>query len=72
MVDRAGHLDELTIQVESEAPAGSDEARAICSEMAVELKARLMVRAVVEVVPTGTFAPQVFKARRVIDHRAAT
>ncbi|WP_310963930.1 phenylacetate--CoA ligase family protein [Nocardioides terrisoli] len=72
IVDRASELDELTVEVEADVDPAAQEARAIAATLAADLKARLMVRARVEVVAPGTFEPQVFKARRVVDRRGRT
>lgn len=70
IVDRASDLDELTVEVEA---FDGDPASTSASVAALEadLKARLMVRARVKTVLEGTFEPQVFKARRVVDRRSA-
>ena len=70
IVDRTGELDELVVEVEAPCAGDTADSEALARDLAAELKSRLMVRASVRVVPEGTFDPQVFKARRVIDRRA--
>jgi phenylacetate-CoA ligase len=65
VVERRGDLDELRVELETDGTV-ADAARA---DLEARLKDRLMVRTGVRFVPEGTFEPQVFKARRVIDHR---
>jgi phenylacetate-CoA ligase len=60
VVERPGHLDELTVEVE-----GSVEAAPVCKQ----LESALGLAARVEVVPPGSIPRSEGKALRVIDRR---
>lgn len=66
IVERRGELDELSVEVERRADATAD----LGAVLEQRLKTALMVRTGVRVVDPGTFEPQLFKARRVVDRRA--
>ena len=69
-VDRAGAMDEVTVQVEP-AEAGEEGAGADLSRRAEEaLRHRCLVRIGCEVVAPGSFERTTLKARRVVDRRA--
>ncbi|MBS1870253.1 MAG: phenylacetate--CoA ligase family protein [Actinobacteria bacterium] len=71
VVERRGELDELRVEVESEAPLAAEDASGLGAELGRRLKEALSVRVDVAVKEPGSFETQVFKARRVVDRRAA-
>jgi len=66
IVDRAKHLDVLTIEVENTKKEPAD----VQDRVATAIKARLGVRAEVIVHPPGTLPRETHKAKRIIDKRA--
>ena len=69
-VDRDGHLDALTVQVEWPAGGGGDEAReAAARDLAHHVKSSVGISVRVKVANPGTLERSVGKARRVIDRR---
>lgn len=72
IITREGAMDELVVRVEA-APGvferGADAPAAMRAEAAQRLQKVLGLRAIVEVVPSGTFPRTDFKARRVVDDR---
>jgi len=66
IVDRAKHLDVLTIEVENTKKKPSE----VQVQLATAIKARLGVTAQVIVHPTGTLPRETHKAKRIIDKRA--
>src|SRR5207248_5280810 len=72
IITREGHMDELLLRVE---PAPECEAQgqgALCAfrqAVTQRIHTVLGLRAVVEVIPSGTYPRTDFKARRVIDDR---
>ena len=78
-VERAGAMDDLRIESEVDRiwlrgqggdPVASQAA--LLKKIAGELRHDLGIRVEVKLVEAGTFEPMVFKARRVIDKRAAS
>ena len=72
IITREGAMDELVVRVEA-APGvferGTEAPAAMRAEAAQRLQKVLGLRAIVEVVPSGTFPRTDFKARRVVDDR---
>ena len=72
VITRASAMDELLVRVEA-APGvferGSDAPRAMRADAGARLQKVLGLRALVEIVPPGTFPRTDFKARRVVDDR---
>ncbi len=64
VVDRPGHLDELTVQVE-----GTVDATAVREQLRQQLHRALGLTARVEVVPPGSVPRSEGKALRVVDRR---
>ena len=77
LVDRKDALDEISIRAElTEAAAHStgtstEEREALRREAEARLARNLQIRIPVELLEPGTLPPTVFKARRVVDRRAA-
>jgi phenylacetate-CoA ligase len=72
IITREAAMDELLVRIEAAAGAIECDARAeeaMGSEARQRLQKVLGLRAVVEVVPPGTFPRTDFKARRVVDDR---
>jgi phenylacetate-CoA ligase len=72
IITREAAMDELLVRIEAAAGAIECDARAeeaMSSEARQRLQKVLGLRAVVEVVPPGTFPRTDFKARRVVDDR---
>lgn len=69
-VDRAGEMDEVTVQVEP-AEASADEGRLaeLRERASGALRHRCHVRIGCEIVPPGTFERTTLKSRRVVDRR---
>jgi phenylacetate-CoA ligase len=74
VITRESSMDELLVRIEA-APGvferGADAPAATRSEAGARLQKVLGLRAVVEIVPPGTFPRTDFKARRVVDDREA-
>ena len=72
VITRESSMDELLVRIEA-APGlferGSDAPLAMRAEAAARLQKVLGLRALVEIVPPGTFPRTDFKARRVVDDR---
>ncbi|MDD1694453.1 MAG: phenylacetate--CoA ligase family protein, partial [Methanoregula sp.] len=66
IVDRAKHLDVLTIEVENTKKKPAE----VQVQLATAIKARLGVSAQVIVHPPGTLPRETHKAKRIIDKRA--
>ncbi|MEJ2871498.1 phenylacetate--CoA ligase family protein [Actinomycetospora sp. OC33-EN08] len=69
VVERRGDLDELIVELERTPEQSDADAASMASELEASLREATMVRTNVRLAPHGTFEPQVFKARRVIDRR---
>ena len=72
VITREGHMDELLLRVEPSPEAearGAAAAAAFGDAVAKRIQTVLGLRAVVEVVASGTFPRTDFKARRVVDDR---
>ncbi|MDP2371197.1 phenylacetate--CoA ligase family protein [Rhodoferax sp.] len=72
VVSRAGHMDELLLQVETNAALsaqGPAAMEAFRLQVAASVQTLLGLRTMVEVLPPGTYPRTDFKARRVIDDR---
>jgi phenylacetate-CoA ligase len=72
IITRERAMDELLVRVEAAAGVferGDDAPAAMRASAAAELQKVLGLRAMIEVVPPGTFPRTDFKARRVVDDR---
>jgi phenylacetate-CoA ligase len=69
IVSRREAMDELLIQAECAPSHAGPAVEGLRTTMREQLRARIGVHPVVEVVPPGTLARSEFKARRVIDDR---
>jgi len=72
IITRERTMDELLVRVEATAELidrGSDAVKAMREDCAQRLQKLLGLRALIEIVPPGTFPRTDFKARRVIDDR---
>jgi phenylacetate-CoA ligase len=72
VVSRAGHMDELLLQVEAKPELEAQGALALegfRGRIATSIQSMLGLRTMVEVVASGTYPRTDFKARRVIDDR---
>lgn len=72
VITRESSMDELLVRIEAAAGVferGSEAPLAMRADAAARLQKTLGLRALVEIVPSGTFPRTDFKARRVVDDR---
>lgn len=69
LLDKNGALDELTVSVELAGMFADDRAAQFAEEIDRQVRQTIGLRCVIDVVPTGTYEVQTFKAKRVIDRR---
>lgn len=69
MLDKKGALDELTVSVELAGAFTQERADSFVRAIERQVRATIGLRCAIEVVPSGTYEVQTFKAKRVIDRR---
>lgn len=71
VIERARELDTLTVRIEARADVPVDRHAEVAWRVETEIISRCQLRPVVELLPYGTLPKTEFKARRLIDRRAA-
>lgn len=69
MLDKVGSLDELTVSVELGGAFTEERAAAFRESIDRQVRKTIGLRCTVDVVPSGTYEVQTFKAKRVVDRR---